>query len=38
MNLKWHFRDKQGIFSEVPVFTPTSRWQPLLGHPVLRFS
>ena len=35
MRLKWHFRDESENFSEIHVFNPKSRWQPLQGHPCL---
>ena len=35
MHLKWHFRHESEHFSEVPVFNPKSRWQPLPDHPCL---
>ena len=35
VRLKWHFRDESENFSEIPVFTPISRWQSPQGHPCL---
>ena len=35
MRSKWNFQNELENFSEVPVFTPKSRWQPPQGHPCL---